>query len=50
MTPPNPPADDAALTLERDYQIKRAMGFPPEVFTRIRGILRAPQRLPAPEN
>ena len=27
--------------LERDYQFKRAMGFPPEVFTRIRGLLRA---------
>ena len=26
--------------LERDYQFKRAMGFPLEVFTRIRGLLR----------
>ncbi|MES2707866.1 MAG: amidohydrolase family protein [Verrucomicrobiota bacterium] len=26
--------------LERDYQLKRAMGFPPEVFTRIRDLLR----------
>lgn len=26
--------------LERDYQLKRAMGFPPEHFTRIRGLLR----------
>ncbi|MFH0983020.1 MAG: amidohydrolase family protein [Planctomycetota bacterium] len=28
--------------LERDYQFKRAMGFPPEVFTRIRELLRRP--------
>ncbi|MBA4147030.1 MAG: amidohydrolase family protein [Verrucomicrobia bacterium] len=27
--------------LERDYQIKRAMGFPPETFTRINGLLPA---------
>jgi len=26
--------------LERDYQLKRAMGFPDEVFTRIRSLLR----------
>jgi hypothetical protein len=26
--------------LERDYQLKVAMGFPPETFTRIRGLLR----------
>jgi hypothetical protein len=26
--------------LERDYQFKRAMGFPPEVFTRLWGLLR----------
>jgi len=26
--------------LERDYQLKRAMGFAPETFTRIRGLLR----------
>jgi len=26
--------------LERDYQLKRAMGFPPESFTRIRHLLR----------
>jgi predicted TIM-barrel fold metal-dependent hydrolase len=30
--------------LERDYQLKRAMGFPPETFTRIWSLL----RLPAP--
>lgn len=28
--------------LERDYQLKLAMGFPPETFTRIRGLLRLP--------
>jgi len=28
--------------LERDYQLKRAMGFPPESFTRIRHLLRLP--------
>ena len=27
---------------ERDYQLKRAMGFPPEVFTRIHSLLRPP--------
>lgn len=27
-------------TLERDYQLKRAMGFPPETFTRINSLLR----------
>lgn len=27
--------------LERDYQLKRAMGFPPETFTRINQLLRA---------
>ena len=26
--------------LERDYQLKRAMGFPPETFTRLWGLLR----------
>lgn len=26
--------------LERDYQFKRALGFPPETFTRIHGLLR----------
>jgi predicted TIM-barrel fold metal-dependent hydrolase len=30
-----------ANVLERDYQLKRAMGFPPETFTRIRKLLRA---------
>lgn len=35
-TQPNP--------LERDYQLKRAMGFPRETFTRINGLLRRPQR------
>lgn len=31
--------------LEKDYQLKRAMGFPPEVFTRINRLLRpAPAR------
>jgi predicted TIM-barrel fold metal-dependent hydrolase len=29
--------------IERDYQLKRAMGFPDEVFTRIRSLLRAPR-------
>jgi hypothetical protein len=28
--------------LERDYRLKRAMGFPPESFTRIRHLLRLP--------
>ena len=28
--------------LERDYQLKRAMGFPDEVFTRVAGVLRKP--------
>jgi predicted TIM-barrel fold metal-dependent hydrolase len=28
--------------LERDYQLKKAMGFPPETWTRIRGLLRQP--------
>src|SRR5438445_27616 len=28
--------------LERDYQLKRAMGFPPETFTRIWSLLRLP--------
>jgi len=28
--------------LEKDYQLKRAMGFPPEVFTRINTLLRKP--------
>lgn len=28
--------------LERDYQLKRAMGFPESVFTRISGLLRQP--------
>lgn len=30
--------------LEKDYQLKRAMGFPPEVFTRINQLLRKPPR------
>jgi predicted TIM-barrel fold metal-dependent hydrolase len=30
--------------LERDYQFKVAMGFPPEHFTRIRGLLRWPAK------
>jgi len=29
-----------ANVLERDYQLKRTMGFPPEAFTRIRQLLR----------
>lgn len=29
-----------ANPLERDYQLKRAMGFPEETFTRLRGLLR----------
>jgi predicted TIM-barrel fold metal-dependent hydrolase len=29
--------------LERDYQLKLAMGYPPETFTRIRSLLRMPQ-------
>jgi hypothetical protein len=29
--------------LERDYQLKLAMGYPPETFTRIRSLLRKPQ-------
>jgi len=29
--------------LERDYHLKAAMGFPPEVFTRIWGLLRLPE-------
>lgn len=29
--------------LERDYQFKLAMGFPPEHFTRIKGLLRLPK-------
>ncbi len=34
--------------LERDYQLKRAMGFPPETFTRIRRLLRLPTSGRAP--
>ena len=37
--------------LERDYQLKRAMGFPAEVFTRATRLLRAPElpvRAPQP--
>jgi uncharacterized protein len=30
--------------LERDYQLKRSMGFPPETFTRIWKLLRLPNR------
>jgi uncharacterized protein len=30
--------------LERDYQLKRAMGFPDETFTRIRRLLRQPSK------
>jgi predicted TIM-barrel fold metal-dependent hydrolase len=34
--------------LERDYQLKRAMGFPEESFTRLYGLLRLPEgRAPA---
>jgi hypothetical protein len=33
--------------LERDYQLKRAMGFPPETFTRINALLR-PRSVHAP--
>ncbi len=33
--------------LERDYQLKLAMGFPPEVFTRIHSLLRQPKPQPA---
>jgi uncharacterized protein len=33
--------------LERDYQFKRAMGFPPETFTRIWGLLRLSPDAPA---
>jgi predicted TIM-barrel fold metal-dependent hydrolase len=29
--------------LERDHQLKRAMGFPPEHFTRINTLLRSPE-------
>lgn len=32
--------------LERDYQLKRAMGFPPETFTRIGRLLRWPKAAP----
>lgn len=32
-----------ANVLERDYQLKVAMGFPPEHFTRVRGLLRLPE-------
>jgi hypothetical protein len=32
----------APNVLERDYQLKLAMGFPPETFTRIWGLLRVP--------
>lgn len=32
--------------LERDYQLKLAMGFPPEVFTRIHSLLRRPNSQP----
>jgi hypothetical protein len=30
--------------LERDYQLKRAMGFPDETFTQIRRLLRQPSK------
>jgi len=33
--------------LERDYQLKRAMGFAEETFTKIRGLLRMPEPVPA---
>lgn len=36
--------------LERDYHLKAAMGFPPEVFTRIWGLLRLPDPPPAAPN
>ena len=32
--------------LERDYQLKRAMGFPPATFTRINQLLRQPAAVP----
>jgi uncharacterized protein len=34
--------------LERDYQLKRAMGFPPECFSRIWGILRTMRPVESP--
>jgi predicted TIM-barrel fold metal-dependent hydrolase len=33
--------------LERDYQLKLAMGFPAETFTRLQSLLRLPARQPA---
>ena len=33
--------------LERDYQLKLAMGFPKECFTRVRGLLRLPTTITA---
>ncbi len=36
--------------LERDYHLKAAMGFPPEVFTRMWGLLRLAGRPDTPEN
>ena len=34
--------EDLGNVLEKDYQLKMAMGFPPEHFTRIRSLLRSP--------
>lgn len=36
--------------LERDFQLKRAMGFPPEHFTRAWRLLRLPEARPLPAN
>lgn len=36
-------AEAEANVLERDYQLKLAMGFPPETFTRLWTLLRLPQ-------
>ena len=36
--------------LERDFHVKTAMGFPPEVFTRVWGLLRLDERHETPEN
>jgi len=35
-------AQNRPNSLERDYQLKVATGFPPEQFTRIRSLLRLP--------
>lgn len=36
--------------LERDYQLKRAMGFPEDCFTRVAGLLRSNRHAPVAEN